>query len=83
VRGFLRDRSGRITTIDAPGAAQTRLRGINNRGQIAIDKVDNQLTHNSVVRDGGRFIEITPPGAPTGSAASDIDDRGRIVGGLL
>jgi hypothetical protein len=38
---------------------------------------------NSVVLDGGRFIEITPPGAPTGSAAGDIDDRGRIVGGLL
>jgi hypothetical protein len=79
----MRGRSGRITTIDAPAAAQTRLRGINNRGQIAIDIVDNQLMQNSVVLDGGRFIEITPPGAPTGSAAGDIDDRGRIVGGLL
>jgi uncharacterized membrane protein len=82
VRGFLRDRSGRITTIDVPGAQQTRIRGINNRGQIAIDAIID-LRHHSVVKTGDRFTEIFPPGAPAGSAAGDVDDRGRIIGGIL
>ena len=33
--GFMRDRRGRITTIDVPGARGTAAQKINNRGQIA------------------------------------------------
>lgn len=81
LRGFRRDRSGEVVTIDAPGASQTRLRGINNRGQIAIDTVDAQLVHHSFVFDHGRFTEIRPRGAPNnGTLATDVDDRGRVLG---
>ena len=83
VRGFRRDRSGEVTTIDAPGAVQTRVRGINNRGQIAIDTVDPQLRHHSFLLDRGRFTEIRPRGAYTGSLATDVDDRGRVIGWVL
>ena len=32
--GFLRDRRGRFTTIQVPGATQTQAYAINDRGQI-------------------------------------------------
>jgi uncharacterized membrane protein len=84
LHGFRRERSGGVTTIDAPGAAQTRVRGINNRGQIAIDTVDRQLVHHSFLFDRGRFTEITPRGASgNGSLATDVDDRGRVLGYVL
>jgi uncharacterized membrane protein len=84
VRGFRRDRSGEVTTIDAPGAVQTRVRGINNRGQIAIDTVDRQLVHHGFLLDNGRFTEIRPRGvAGNGSLATDVDDRGRVLGYAL
>jgi uncharacterized membrane protein len=83
LHGFRRDRSGRISTIDAPGAVQTRVRGINNHGQIAIDTVDAQLKHHSFLFDRGRFTETRPRGAPTGSLATDVDDRGRVIGWVL
>ena len=84
VRGFRRNRSGEVTTIDAPGAVQTRVRGINNRGQIAIDTVDPQLVHHGYLLDRGRFTEIRPRGAlGNGSLATDVDDRGRVLGWVI
>jgi uncharacterized membrane protein len=84
VRGFLRERSGEVTTIDGPGAVQTRVRGINNRGQIAIDTVDAQLQHNSFLLQRGRFTEIRPRGAPNnGTLATDVDDRGNVLGYVI
>ena len=81
VRGFRRDGSGEVTTIDPPGAVQTRVRSINNRGQIAIDTVDQQLVHHSFLLDRGRFTEIRPRGVlGNGSLATDVDDRGRVLG---
>jgi hypothetical protein len=35
------------------------------------------------VLDKGRFTELTPRGVPTGSLATDIDDRGRVIGFIL
>ena len=81
VHGFRRDRSGAIATIDAPGTSLNRARGINNRGQVAIDGII-RLRHHSFVLDGGRYTEIKPPGAISGATPSDIDDRGRVVGGF-
>jgi hypothetical protein len=84
LHGFRRDPSGEITTIDAPGAVQTRVRGINNHGQIAIDTVDAQLVHHGYVFDEGRFTEIRPRGAAgNGSLATDVDDRGRVLGWVI
>jgi len=83
LRGFRRDRDGEVTTIDAPGASQTRVRGINNHGQIAIDTVDTQLVHHSFLLDRGRFTEIRPRGvAGNGTLATDVDDRGRVLGSV-
>jgi uncharacterized membrane protein len=84
LHGFRRERSGAVTTIDAPGAVQTRVRGINNAGQIAIDTVDAQLVHHSFLLDRGRFTEIKLRGATgNGSLATDVDDRGRVLGYVL
>ncbi|MBO0686571.1 MAG: hypothetical protein J2P45_25775, partial [Candidatus Dormibacteraeota bacterium] len=82
--GFRREPSGEVTTIDAPGAVQTRVDSINNRGQIAIDTVDPQLVHHSLLLDRGHFTEIRPAGAPAnGSQAIDVDDRGRVLGRVV
>ena len=85
LHGFRRSRPGDVTTIDAPGAVQTRVRGIRtNRGQIAIDTVDPQLVHRSFLLDRGHFTEITPRGAPNnGSLATDVDDSGRVLGYII
>ena len=50
-----------VTTIDVPGVIETRVGGINNRGQIAIDAVDAQLVHHGLLFDQGRFTEIKTP----------------------
>jgi uncharacterized membrane protein len=83
VHGFLRTPGGDVTTIDVPGMDQTRVQGVNNQGQMVIDGVDGQLRHHSWLLEGGRFTEIEPPGVPTGSLATDINDDARIVGWLL
>jgi probable HAF family extracellular repeat protein len=82
--GYLADGREQLLEIDAPGAVQTRVRGINNRGQIAIDTVDAQLVHHGFLFDSGRFTEIRPRGAAgNGSLATDVDDRGRVLGYVL
>jgi hypothetical protein len=48
-----------------------------------IDGVDKQALHHSFFLDNGRFREIELPGAPTGTLATDINDRGHIVGWIL
>jgi uncharacterized membrane protein len=83
IHGFLRNPGGDVVTVDVPGMAQTRLQGINNEGQIVIDGVDKQALHHSFRLDNGRFREIEPRGAPSGTLATDINDRGRIVGWIL
>ena len=60
------------------------MRAINNRGQIAIDTVDAQLVHHSFLLDNGLFTEIRPHGAlGNGSLATDVDDRGRVLGWVI
>jgi hypothetical protein len=81
--GFLLDERGRFRRIDVPGATVTLPATINNRGQIAGDAVDPQLRHHSFLLDRGRFTEIRPRGAYTGSLATDVDDRGRVIGWVL
>jgi hypothetical protein len=53
-------------------------------GQIAIDTVDAQLVHHGLRFDQGRFTEIRPRRAPgNGSLATDVDDRGRVLGYVI
>lgn len=83
-RGFLRERSGRFTRFDLPGARQTYVAEINDRGQIVGTACDaDPCTQRGFLRDvRGRFATIRKPGAAA-TQAFGLDDRGRIVGDYL
>ena len=89
LRGFRRDEDGAITTIDPPTAAEPGRPGIalgplpsaiNNRGQIVGAYRDGEFQIYGFKLDKGRFTAIKIPGAKAESFATDIDDRGRIIG---
>jgi hypothetical protein len=70
-----------------PGATFTAVSASNGDGRIAgtyIDTVDAQLVHHGFLLDSGRFTEIRPRGvAGNGSLATDVDERGRVLGYAL
>ena len=80
LRGFHRDRKGRFTTIDPPGALATFTNGINDRGQVvgyygvAGGKVQSFLRDRS-----GDITTVDVPGA-AGTQPFDINNRGQVVG---
>ena len=82
-RGFLRDRNGHVTTIDAPGAAQqaggTQLSSVNEHGQIVGAVFDAQGSSRGFRYERGHFTWIDQPGA-TYTRALDIDNHGHVVG---
>jgi probable HAF family extracellular repeat protein len=83
--GFVRDRRGRISTFDVPGARGTEAVKINDRRQIVgrysedTPFVDDSTRVRGYIRDRGRITRIDAPRAvhtlPTG-----INDRGDVVG---
>jgi probable HAF family extracellular repeat protein len=82
--GFMRDRRGRITTIDVPGARGTAAQKINNRGQIAgvysDTSPDKQVPPTrGFLLDRGKFTRIDVPGAVQ-TRAVGINNRGQVVG---
>jgi probable HAF family extracellular repeat protein len=84
--GFVRDRHGRITVFDAPGARGTEAVKINNRGQIVGSWSENTPTVNDpdakvhgYLRDRGRTITIDAPGAAL-TTAFGVNDRAQVVG---
>jgi uncharacterized membrane protein len=70
-----------FTTIDVdiPGAVGTQVQGINNRGQMTGAYHDAEANVRGFLMDKGVFTTVLPPDAFTGTA-SDINDRGQIVG---
>jgi hypothetical protein len=82
--GFLL-RNGRYRTFEIPGARVTLPLGVNNRGQItgysttAPDLLTGARGFLLAKGIGGPVTPIDVPGAPL-TGATDIDDRGRIVG---
>jgi uncharacterized membrane protein len=78
--GFLLDKRT-FTTIDVdiPGAVGTQVQGINNRGQMTGAYHDAEANVRGFLMDKGVFTTVLPPDAFTGTA-SDINDRGQIVG---
>jgi hypothetical protein len=86
--GFFRSAHGRVTAIDAAGVVLTLPLGLNNRSQIvgltttapSLDPDDNEIHGFGLANGpGGPFTGIDIPGA-SDTAATGIDDRGRIVG---
>jgi uncharacterized membrane protein len=84
VHGFVRDANGSFTTVDYPGAAETALYEINERGQIvgsAGDTPGSGLPHDFVLDDGD-YAPIEFPGASQ-SYVDDVNNRREIVGYYL
>jgi probable HAF family extracellular repeat protein len=79
--GYLRDRRGRTTTFDVPGAASTLPMDLNDHGQIVgIQQIDAQGTSRGFLRDArGRYVTIQVPGAVT-TQAFGINNQGLVVG---
>ena len=81
----MRDRKGAFTTVDYPGAPETLLTEINERGRIvgaySEDPGGINVAPRNFVLNRGAYTPIEPPGAtPLGSASGGINDRGWIVG---
>ena len=76
--GFLLS-DGKVTTIDAPGAATfTNVTGTNSRGEIVGRYTVNGVTH-AYLMSGGEFNTFDYPGA-TFTGATAISSHGDIVG---
>jgi uncharacterized membrane protein len=84
VHGFVREHNGKFRTVDYPGAAETVLSEINERGQLVGaygDDVGSGLPHDFVL-DRDDYAPIEFPGASE-SFVDDINNRGEIVGYYL
>jgi hypothetical protein len=86
--GYLRDRRGRLTNVDLPGAVATAPAGINNRGQIVGRYYESapirgpDARFRGYLQDGRKLIRIDVPGALQ-TQAVDVDNRGQVVGEYL
>lgn len=78
--GFL-DNGGAFTTVDAPGASETQLLGLNDQGlAVGFDVVNgvmNGILFNSHL---DVFTTINPPQDVGGTTLNGINDRNQIVG---
>jgi uncharacterized membrane protein len=83
--GLFRDRRGRISSFDVPGAAGTEAIGVNDRGQIVGEYgndtpfVNDSAAVRAYVTHRGRFVRLGIPGAEL-MTAFGINDRGWVVG---
>jgi uncharacterized membrane protein len=86
LRGFLRDREGGFTTVAPPGASEVKVGGLNDRGELV--GIGYPLTDRNAGgfaflrdRDGGYSTFVAPGTGPESrTVASDINNRGEIVG---
>jgi probable HAF family extracellular repeat protein len=83
--GFVRDKRGRTTVFDVPGAKGTEAVKLNNRGQIVgsfstdTPIVNNTASPHGYLWDRGKVTRIDVPGA-VGTGGSGVNDRGQVVG---
>jgi hypothetical protein len=79
IHGFL-DNNGNFTTVDAPGASETQLLGINDFGIAVGFDVVNGVQHGIVFDSHtGKFTTLDPNGS-TSTTLNGINDLGQIVG---
>jgi uncharacterized membrane protein len=76
--GYLLEK-GRFTKIAYPGAVQTQALGINRRGHVVGDYLDQNGGFHGFRWDRGRFTTFDGPNG-TGASITDINDRGDMVG---
>jgi uncharacterized membrane protein len=83
--GFLRDRRGRLTVFDLPGAKGTETVRINDRGQMVGEYSQDTPIVNDSARiraflwDGGKPTRIDVPGAVVTTAVG-VNNRAQVVG---
>jgi probable HAF family extracellular repeat protein len=93
VRSYWRDPDGTITTIAVPGAGETSVYGIDDRGRVVGTYTDAGVTPapdgsvpsgtlHGFILDGGRLTRLDAPGAVVTQAA-DINERGQVVGAFI
>ena len=79
VHGFL-DNNGHFTTVDAPGASETQLLGINDFGIAVGFDVVNGVQHGIVFNSNtGKFTTLDPHGSSS-TTLNGVNDLGQIVG---
>jgi hypothetical protein len=84
IHGFL-DNHGVFTTVDAPGAAETQLLGLNDQGiAVGFDIVNmngTMVTHGIIYdTKTGKFTTVDAPNASGSTVFNGINDKGDIVG---
>ncbi len=81
ISGFFRDRTGKCTILDFPGANLTEAVGVNDDGQVVGDYRDANGVFHGFFWDAGQFltIDVPFPGARS-TAPSGINNIGQIVG---
>jgi hypothetical protein len=78
--GFL-DRYGHFTTVDAPGASETELLGINDHNVAVGMDVVGGVTHGIIYNSAtGAFTQLDDPNAAGFTLFNGINNRGDIVG---
>jgi probable HAF family extracellular repeat protein len=82
IKGFFRDRGGKCTIIDFPGANLTEATGVNDGGQVVGDYRDaNTGIFHGFLWDAGQFLTIDVPFPETSlTGPSGINNVGQIVG---
>jgi probable HAF family extracellular repeat protein len=88
--GFLRDRRGRITVFDIPGARGTEAIKLNDRGQIVGEYsqdtpfVNDSASPRDYLLDHRKVTTIEIPGAvQLQTDATGLNNRGQVVGQYL
>jgi hypothetical protein len=81
ISGFFRDRRGKCTILDFPGANLTEAIGINDDAQIVGDYRDANGVFHGFFWDAGQFLMIDVPfPEATTTAPAGINNVGQIVG---
>jgi uncharacterized membrane protein len=79
--GFFRDKKGRCTILDFPGANLTEAIGLNDDGQVVGDYRDIAGKFHGFFWDAGLFLTIDVPFADaTTTAPTAINNVGQLVG---
>jgi Repeat of unknown function (DUF5648) len=76
--GFL-DTNGQFATIDYPGATDTQVDGINNRGDL-VGTYSNGSGSHGFYYTGGNYTSIDGPSGAQSFTPTGINDQGQIVG---